>query len=331
VRGKMDKTFKILKDNLNGVGMNENKNLIYSFDKKSICIIGMGDVGSNLALGLRLLGNDIISRIGIYDPDNNKVKRFVTELSQIYALGYTDFPKVEPVIFDDIFSYDNVVFLASKNVPQVGSNIEDVRLVQFESNGEMLIEYGNNAVKKGFKGKFMIVSDPVDLLCTLVKDRCNSLDVIGFGQGVMYARAKYHSNRLGIDSHGLRIFGPHGSFIRVVNDIYNFDKELSKKLSELTRDSNLEIRELGFKPYIAPSMSSGTLSILEYLRGNTTYASYPIEGIFYGTMGYYDILQEQDVILKESLSDEIIEFISDSYNEVKDIYEKSIFVKFKSK
>jgi hypothetical protein len=42
--------------------------------KWRINIIGLGDVGGNLAAGLRLAAGDYVSRIGLYDIDKNRIK-----------------------------------------------------------------------------------------------------------------------------------------------------------------------------------------------------------------------------------------------------------------
>ena len=54
-----------------------------------------------------------------------------------------------------------------------------------------------------------------------------------------------------------RVFGPHGEGLIVADSIENYDEELSKYLTDKTINANKEVRNLGFKPYVAPSLSSG--------------------------------------------------------------------------
>ena len=42
------------------------------------------------------------------------------------------------------------------------------------------------------------------------------------------------------------------------------------------------MRELGYKPYVAPALSSGALSVLACLRGEWHYSSVFLEGVFFG-------------------------------------------------
>ena len=49
-----------------------------------------------------------------------------------------------------------------------------------------------------------------------------------------------------------RTFGPHGEDLVVANSIQHYDDALSRELTEKTVHANLELRALGFKPYVAP-------------------------------------------------------------------------------
>ena len=44
--------------------------------------------------------------------------------------------------------------------------------------------------------------------------------------------------------------------------------------------ANLAVRELGFKPYVAPAMSSGAISLLLTLRGEWHYGLVFLGGVF---------------------------------------------------
>ena len=46
-----------------------------------------------------------------------------------------------------------------------------------------------------------------------------------------------------------------------------YDEALSLRLTRLAREANLQVRALGYKPYIAPGLSSACVSILQTLRG----------------------------------------------------------------
>ena len=62
----------------------------------------------------------------------------------------------------------------------------------------------------------------------------------------------------------------------------NYDDALSRQLTEQAVRANLRMRELGFKPYIAPALSSGALSLLLCLRGQWHCSSTYLDGVFMG-------------------------------------------------
>ena len=48
-----------------------------------------------------------------------------------------------------------------------------------------------------------------------------------------------------------------------------------------------KVRELGFKPYIAPGLSSACVSVLQALRGQFHYGTVPIGGVCFGCRSRY--------------------------------------------
>jgi len=267
--------------------------------KWRINILGMGDVGSNLLIGLKLLGGDCIKEIGIYDRDINKLQRWEQETNQIYGLNNT-MAKVIPLDFDEIFNCDLFVFCVAARVPSIGEEKVDVRMVQFKENAKILDTYGRMARDKGYKGIFAVVSDPVDLLCSsLLKasntDAHGNIDnkgllpdqIRGYGLGVMNARGLYYSNK---DNYAPyyqgegRAFGPHGDGLIIADSITSYNHEKSLYLTEMAKTANLKIRSLGFKPYIAPALSSGALSILDTIRGAWHYSATYMGGVYLGAL-----------------------------------------------
>ncbi|NMB08239.1 MAG: lactate dehydrogenase [Tissierellia bacterium] len=258
--------------------------------KWKINLLALGDVGSTLAIGLRLLGEETIENIGIYDRNPNRLQRWEYELNQIRKPFHEKaFPPVNIIDKENLFNCDMFVFCASKGIPPVGSPVEDVRMAQFNSNSEIIKEYAFLAREKNFKGIFAVVSDPVDLLCKVVflesnKDENGDFDfkglasnqIIGYGLGVMNGRASYYGEKSNETTHYLdegRAFGPHGEGLIIANSIKNYNEELSNYLTEKTINANKEVRKLGYKPYVAPSLSSGALSIISTIKGDWFYGS----------------------------------------------------------
>ena len=272
--------------------------------KKRVHILAIGDVGSTLLTGLKLLGGDVISTIGICDLSDQITARWEFEMGQInLPWDYNAFPDVEVVKPENLFNCDVFVFVASKGIPPVGSQVKDVRMAQFENNAAIVKTYARMARKANFQGLWCAVSDPVDPLAKTAylesnKDEEGNWDgkglrpeqVQGYGLGVMNARAAYFAKKdeklASFLTEG-RSFGPHGTGLFIANSIENYNEEISQELTHKTVTANLVMREIGFKPYVAPALSSGALSILLTLRGEWHCGSVFLDGIFMGCKNRY--------------------------------------------
>ena len=267
--------------------------------KKRVHILAIGDVGSTLLTGLKLLGGDVISKIGICDLSSQITDRWEFEMGQINLPWHYDaFPEVEVVQPENLFDCDLFVFVASKGIPPVGSGVKDVRMAQFEANAGIVKHYAKLARAAHFQGLWCAVSDPVDPLAKTAylesnKDENGTWDgqglrpeqVQGFGLGVMNARAAYFAKRDSKFASFLtegRSFGPHGTGLTIANSLEHYDDALSQELTRLTVTANLKMREIGFKPYVAPALSSGALSLLLTLRGEWHCGSVFLDGIYMG-------------------------------------------------
>ena len=163
---------------------------------------------------------------------------------------------------------------------------------------ELAALYAQKARQARYRGLFCVVSDPVDPLCRAVLTESNrapsgemdyqglfSHQVRGFGLGVMNARAAYYARKdprfASFLTEG-RSFGPHGEDLVIANSIRHYNDALSRQLTEQAVRANLRMRELGFKPYVAPALSSGALSLLLCLRGQWHCSSTYLGGVFMG-------------------------------------------------
>lgn len=258
--------------------------------KKRVNILALGDVGSTMLMGLKLLGGNCIDSIGIFDRSEDKIKRWEYEMNQTsLPFDYNCFPEVSGIKKEELFDCDLFAFCASKGVPPIGSSVKDVRMVQFEENSKLIREYAQMAAQEKFKGIFAVVSDPVDPLCKVVYEESNGIltpeQIKGYGLGVMNARASYYAKKELKFSHFLtegRAFGPHGNDLIIADSINNYNDELSIELTKLAVEANLEVRKTGFKPFIAPALSSGAISIIHTLSGKWHYSSNFIGGVYMG-------------------------------------------------
>lgn len=269
-------------------------------DRKRIHLTGLGDVGRNVALGLTLLGGEQLEAIGLYDLNEAQCRRMETELSQIAPPpGGGRIPPVSAVAWEHIFDCDVFLFCATKSVPALGSGVKDVRMAQFEANRRIVSLYARQAVRSGYKGLFAVVSDPVDLLC-MEALRASQEEaaaagglapgqIRGCGLGVMNARAAFYAKKnpeFALYLQEGRAFGPHGQGLVIANSIHpeHYDDACSRKLTELTVGANMEVRALGFKPFLAPAMSSAVLTVLALLRGEWNYSAAYLNGLYFGAL-----------------------------------------------
>lgn len=294
-------------------------------EKKRVHVLAIGDVGSTLLTGLHLLGGDCIHTIGICDISDKVTARWEFEENQIaYPWDYDALPEVEIVQPEDLFRCDVFVFVASKGIPPVGSGVKDVRMYQFENNAKIVSLYARQARREQFKGLFAVVSDPVDPLAKTAwlesnRDENGVFDskglrpeqVQGFGLGVMNARAAYYAKRDPRFSRFLtegRSFGPHGQDLVVADSIEHYDDALSKELTQLTVTANLQMRAIGFKPFVAPAYSSGAISLILMLRGEWHCGSVFLGGIYMGVKNRYTAhgLETEILPLPDALYERIV-------------------------
>ena len=247
----------------------------------------------------------VLDSIGICDVNEKAAARWEFEINQIaFPWNYDALPPVDVVPMDKLMDCDVFVFVASKGIPPVGSSVKDVRMAQYENNKAIVSQYAKQAREAGFKGLFCVVSDPVDALARTAWQASNTDEngnfdgkglrpeqVQGYGLGVMNARAAYYAKRqpelFGDFLTEGRAFGPHGQDLVIANSIANYDDERSRALTKLAVTANMEMRALGYKPYVAPALSSGAISILLTLRGEWHYGAVYFGGIYMGCRTRY--------------------------------------------
>ena len=312
--------------------------------KKKIHIIAIGDVGGTLALGLKLLGGEVISQIGLFDINEKNSARYEFELNQINSClqdenemqydempreqgemrqEFYDFPNVSVIREDELFDCDILLFCATLGIPKIGEEKgeqKDVRMVQLERNKGLVKIYAKQAIEKNYEGKFYVVSDPVDPLCKAAyEEGLKREQVRGFGLGVMNARANYYSQKSKVKNIEIyhkegRAFGPHGGGLIIANSIKNYDEEASLWLTQKAETANLEMRELGFKPFIAPAISSGAISIIDLLKGKWNYSSICFGSAFWGCRNREN--REYIEIENPQLDERLMDRIKKSYLEL---------------
>lgn len=294
--------------------------------KKRIHLLAVGDVGGTLLTALKLLGGDRVSTIGICDLNENTVARWTAEMGQIsWPWDYGALPEVEPVTADRLFDCDAFLFAATRAIPPVGSGVADVRMAQFAANRPLVERFARQARAARFPGLFAVLSDPVDPLCKAAFLASNldadgnwdglgllAEQVQGFGLGVMNARAAYFANqdpRFAAFLTEGRSFGPHGRGLVIANSVEHYDDALSRELTERVETANLRIRDLGFKPYVAPAVASGAMQLLLTLRGEWHCSSVCLGGVWFGVKNRFTPAgaETESLSLPDGLFDRLLE------------------------
>lgn len=288
---------------------------IFTIPKKKmrLHLLALGDVGSTVLMALKLLGGDCLESIGIYDVNPNVCSRWEREMNQsAFPWDYERMPEIQILKEDNLFDCDMFVFCASKGIPPVGQEVKDVRMVQYEANKGIVSIFAKKARTAKFKGIFAVVSDPVDPLCKAAflasnLDETGCFDgkglrpeqIQGYGLGVMNARAAYYAKQDTRFSSFLtegRAFGPHGEDLVIANSVEHYDDAISNELTKLTVEANLRMRELGFKPYVAPAISSAAISLLLTLRKEWHYSSNFLAGVYMGCKNRTDCTAEMEYL-----------------------------------
>ncbi len=291
--------------------------------KCRVYIVALGDVGTTMLIGLRLLGSDVIESIGICDIRKENTARLEMEINQI---GYPfEGPALPPVFVaeeNELFLGDVLIFCASRGIPPVepGTRV-DVRMAQLDANRDIIRHYANLAREANYQGLVCVVSDPVDNLCAAFLDASGLApwQIQGYGLGVMHKRAQYFAERDSRFASYLtegRAFGPHGADLVIANSLQHYDDTLSRELTDLTVSANMKVRDLGFKPYIAPALSSAALSILLTLRGEWHYGS-----LYLGTAARGAFLGMRNRLTPDGWEWEDAEVPESLYERIRNAYE----------
>ena len=99
-------------------------------DKARVTLLALGDVGSTLLMGLRLMGGDVISSLGICDVRENVASRWEFELDQIAPPNGETLPEADVIAPEQLFDGDVFLFCASRMIPDTSVVQGDVRMAQ---------------------------------------------------------------------------------------------------------------------------------------------------------------------------------------------------------
>ena len=127
-------------------------------ERVRVNLLALGDVGSTLLMGLRLLGGDVIDSVGICDVRENVPQRWEMELNQIVSPEEERLPPVVIVSPEEVFDGDVFLFCASRFVPDTSVTSGDVRMAQYQVNRELAVRYARMARQRRYGGCLLYTS-----------------------------------------------------------------------------------------------------------------------------------------------------------------------------
>lgn len=177
------------------------------FSQRKVGIIGAGHVGSHCALSLILQG--VCDEIVFVDVDKNKAQSQAFDCMDTVAF-LPHRVKVKKGEIKDLKEMDIIVI-------SVGTidNISKNRLSELKGSLSMIKSFVPDVMKVGFKGYFIVITNPVDIVTYFVQQLSGlpHNHVIGTGTGLDSARLRRAlSTKLNIDAKSIQAYmlGEHG-------------------------------------------------------------------------------------------------------------------------
>jgi L-lactate dehydrogenase len=179
-------------------------------------ILGMGVVGQDIAN--LLVGQDWIKGLELFSRNKQKLKSLVL-----------DFKSANPTLpieahgsIDSLLSKSDVVVVCLRIEVDSKLDVEE-RMAKLLPHAQALWEISRSLRSKNFKGKILMVTNPIDLLSwcvyyfSQISDKGNldwkglfSSQVLGMGPGLDYRRLLVYSPHSHLD-----VSGPHGDLLRL--------------------------------------------------------------------------------------------------------------------
>lgn len=208
------------------------------FNQRKVGIIGTGHVGSHCALSLMLQG--VCDEIVLVDCDEVKAQSQAYDCMDTVAF-LPHRVRVKKGEVKDLGEMDIIVI-------SVGTidNVSQDRLSELEGSINMIKSFVPDIMKAGFKGYFVVITNPVDIVTYFVQ-KLSGLPhqhVIGTGTGLDSARlCRTLSMKLNIDAKSIQAYmmGEHGdSQMAVFSQVTINGMGLNSFLKKIDKEIDLE-------------------------------------------------------------------------------------------
>lgn len=180
---------------------------------KKVVLIGIGNVGKAFIYSC-INDNPSINEIVVIDNNRDRLIGEVLDLKDASIISSSNI-NIRIGDYKDCASADIVVITAGVNQDK-----NDTRLDLINKNDKIIKDITLNVVSSGFNGIFVVVTNPLDIMCYLVRKYSNfpSNKIIGTGTLLDTIRLKnLLKNRFNVNSDDINcyVLGEHGdsSFI----------------------------------------------------------------------------------------------------------------------
>lgn len=302
--------------------------------ERKVAIIGTGLVGSTTAFSLITQG--VCEEILMIDINKERATGETMDLN--HCIGYLNQnTKVKCGTYDDCGDMDAIVITAGPP-PKSGQS----RLDTLDLSANILKSMIDPIMKSGFKGHFIIISNPVDIMAYYVW-KLSGLpkgQVIGTGTSLDSARLKHFiAEILDVDPRSVQAYsmGEHGDsqmvpwshvyiggkpFYKIIED--NKDRFGDVDLNKLVLDTakaGLEILEKKGNTYYG--IASATVAVIRAIF-NDEHRILPVSTLLEGEYGVTDVFAGVPVVLNKYGVKEIVEI--DLTPEEEEKFKKSISI-----
>lgn len=300
--------------------------------KNKVVLIGCGNVG--MAYAYALFNQDVhVDELVLIDLSTERIEGEVMDLNHCLSYSPTKID-VKVGTYKDVKDARIIVIAAGAN-----QAVGETRMDLINKNSVIFKSIIDNVMKEGFKGIFLVATNPLDVMTylTLKYSKLPISNVIGSGTTLDTARLRYLiSEKVGICPKDIEAFviGEHGDsefvpWSKVTIGLNKIDNYLTKEeqtfIEEEVRNSAYEIiRKKGATYYgIGMSLVRITAAILEnkniilpvssYDKENDVCISTPAVVNKDGVKGkiFIDLSKEEEVKLSNS-----IKIVKDAINKI---------------
>ncbi|MCL1912197.1 MAG: L-lactate dehydrogenase [Leptospirales bacterium] len=283
--------------------------------KRKVILVGSGAVGASFAF--LLLANNIVHELGIIDTNVQKAEGDVLDL--LHSLAFVSPKKVYVADYSDCHDADIAVLTAGAAQKPGQTRIDLVRV-----NLEIIRENVTNMVKNGFKGIFLVATNPVDVLSYAVWKFSGFPESRVIGSGTILDTARLRqtiARELQIDARNVHayVLGEHGdsefvpwshtyiSAFPIMEWIKKYPKLTEKNLNDLfisVRDAAAAIIQRKGATYYG--IAAGLVRIIETIFHNEN-AILPLSVLMNGEYGHKDLFISTPAIINQNGIRQVIE------------------------